>query len=104
MGRLWRQLDYIYDGSAGEAEIDYGFDSSIGAVAYHSLSIGFSGIDNSGSFGDGGWNWSSSYSNSRWPVWVGQYGTAYTSLGGSVTLWWGGRCDLLGVTDGTYMA
>ncbi|HEV2370801.1 MAG TPA: hypothetical protein VGS19_01415 [Streptosporangiaceae bacterium] len=96
-GDSYIYLNDEYDG--GGADVFYGFDSSLGTVAYRSLSVGwYNNSDySSGGFGDSGWTWSSSY----WadpPIYphVG-YVTAW--LGGTVTLWWGGRCTLLSPWD-----
>ena len=94
---------YIFDDTEGNAEIDWGFDSSLGAVVYRSLSVGYSGVDESGGWPDAAWMSSSSYANARTGIWVGPYGEAYATVGGTVTLWWGGQCTLLEPTDSTYM-
>lgn len=94
---------YIFDVTLGDVDIDYGFDSSLGTVVYRNLGIGFAGTANSGGWPDNGWMFSSSYYSSRQNIYVG-YGEAYASLGGTVTLVWGGQCDLLNPSDATWVS
>lgn len=85
----------IYGTGAGSARVSYGFDSNKGTVTYRNLGVGWSGGEGaSGGWNDSGWMRDSSYSATWWYVHTG-YGTAYATMGGTVTLWWGAQCTLL---------
>lgn len=77
----------------GWASVVYGFNSSVGTVVHRNLGIGVAGDDASPSWNDSGWMNSSTYYAGN-SVWTG-IGWAYASLGGTVTLIWGGQCTLL---------
>jgi hypothetical protein len=94
---------YIFDVGGGDADIDYGFDSSWGAAVVRNLSIGYAGWESSGGWSDSGWMSSSSYSSSREYIPVGP-GDAYASMGGSIGLWWGGSCTLNDPSDSTWIS
>ena len=78
---------------SGYGSFNYGFNSSQGNVVYRSLAIGYSGSYYSDGFNDGGWMNDYWYGTGR-VIFVGP-GQAYASLGGSVTLWWGGSCNII---------
>jgi hypothetical protein len=94
---------YIFDATGGYADIDYGFDSSLGAVTYRNLAVQYWGVDDSGGWPDQAWMASSTYASARSGNYVGRYGEAWALEQGTVTLWWGGQCTLLSPEDSTYM-
>lgn len=84
---------WISSAGGGDASIEYGFNSSLGPVVYRNLGIGYAGDDDSGGWNDSGVMASSSYYAAD-TLFTG-VGQADTSLGGTVTLAWGGQCTLL---------
>ncbi|HEV8557123.1 MAG TPA: hypothetical protein VGR06_12090 [Actinophytocola sp.] len=93
---------YIYALGSLEAQVYYGFGSSLGAVVYRNLGVGWASTSGlSGGWNDSGVMASSTYATNRY-INPG-YGTTYVALGGDVVLWWGGTCTLLGPTDNRFI-
>ena len=93
----------LYNRHHGYAGMLYGFTSSLGVVVYRSLRVGWFNATrgNSGSFGDSGVMFSSSYSSDKH---VDTHaGEVSADLSGTVTLIWGGRCTLLVPTSDVHV-
>lgn len=84
------------------AKFRYGFRSTLGTVVARSLAVGYVGPKGPGGFSDSGFMASSSYSRTSGKYTTGS-GYLTATLGGKVTLFWGGTCTLLQPTDGEYI-
>ncbi len=89
----------ISDIGGGWARFQYGVNSSQGAIAKIDYIVSWNNWDTGGgaNFGGTEWVWGNPWSASRDQKTNAGFVTG--TLGGTVTLWWGGTCAILNPTD-----
>jgi len=92
---------YLVDKDNGYGSINYGFNSSQGNVIYRNLVVSYAGQRSGNVFPDAAWM--NGYYFQTGQVRYMGYGWASVVLGGSVTLWWGGVCNILSPTSRAYL-
>ncbi|MET3810945.1 hypothetical protein [Arthrobacter sp. UYEF3] len=97
----WSWVYVQSTGVRGYASINYGFDSSLGPVAWRSLAVGYAGNEYYGGWNDEDWTWNHYYQTGQ-VRYVG-LGGASATMGGSVTLAWGGVCSVGPVNGSGYV-
>jgi hypothetical protein len=90
---------YVFNNGGGNADVLWGFNSTLGTVVHRNLTVYWSNWHTgmNGSFLDKHHMFSSFYQKSR--VFHTKPGSVLVGLTGTVTLVWGGQCVLLIPTD-----
>jgi hypothetical protein len=91
----------LVPGVDADTTVRFGFKSNWGRMVYRNLAVGYASFGKTDGFPDHAYMFSSSYSAQR-HLFTG-VGTVTATLGGSVTLFYGLRCELIPITATTFV-